>query len=162
MSINTRISKVATPRESLSVAFPDETVGEALTRMSARGLGLLPVVSRQNPNRLVGQVRRDDLLRAYDLALTRRSEIEHRVERLRAEEGESATLLEIELKVASWPVKKTVAEVAKRLPAGCLVVSVKRDQRILIPRGETRFEPGDKVMAYVLRQDIEALRATLG
>lgn len=158
----TKITDVATSRDNLRIAFSDETVGEALTRMSSRGLGLLPVVSREDPNKLVGQVRRDDLLRAYDLALNRRTEIEHRAERLRAQEGENAAFLEIQLKPRAWAVKKSLAEVAKRLPAGCVIVSVKREDRTLIPRGDTRFESGDKVMAYVNRQDIEALRTTLG
>jgi CIC family chloride channel protein len=158
----TKVLQVATPRESLRVAFPDETVGEALARMSSRGLGLLPVVSRENHNHLVGQVRRDDLLRAYDLALNRRTEIEHRSEKLRAQDGENATFLEIQLKARGWAVKKTLAEIAKRLPVGCVIVSVKRDDHVLIPRGDTRFEPGDKVLAFVNRQDIEALRVALG
>jgi Trk K+ transport system NAD-binding subunit len=66
------------------------------------------------------------------------------------------------LKARGWAVKKTLAEVANRLPVGCVIVSVKRDDRILIPRGDTLFEPGDNVLAFVNRQDMEALRATLG
>ncbi|GJQ60684.1 MAG: CBS domain-containing protein [Candidatus Scalindua sp. AMX11] len=54
----------------LLVAYPDETIGEALQRIDIRNIGQLPVVSRNNPHRLVGLLRNTDIGRAYDLALT--------------------------------------------------------------------------------------------
>ncbi len=159
---STKLSEICTPRDAVLIAFPDEPVGEALTRMSRRGFNMLPVVSRGNANKLVGVVRRDDILRAYDLALARRTEIEYRSERLRSEQGENASFFEFQLKPKTWAANKTLAQVAKRLPEGCVVVAIKRGDRQFIPHGDTRFEAGDKVMTYVHRQDIEALRATLG
>ena len=57
----------------LLVAYPDESIGEALRRMSTRDVGRLPVVDRDHPRRLLGVLRRTDLVRAYDVALTRRT-----------------------------------------------------------------------------------------
>ena len=55
---------------SLITAFPDETLDVALRRMGPGDLSRLPVVVRDDPGRLVGVLRRNDLVRAYNLALT--------------------------------------------------------------------------------------------
>lgn len=46
------------------VAYPDELVEEALTRMLRRGCGRLPVVSREDPTRVVGYLGRAAVLNA--------------------------------------------------------------------------------------------------
>ncbi|MCF6148862.1 MAG: chloride channel protein [Candidatus Kuenenia sp.] len=61
----------------LLLAYPDETLGTALQRIGMRDIGQLPVVSRNNPLRLVGLLRTTDIGRAYDLALTHHKEIRH-------------------------------------------------------------------------------------
>jgi CIC family chloride channel protein len=53
-------------------AYPDETLDAVLRRMGPRDLSRLPVVARDNPRRLLGVVRRNDVVRAYNLALARR------------------------------------------------------------------------------------------
>ncbi|HEX4086115.1 MAG TPA: chloride channel protein [Chthoniobacteraceae bacterium] len=44
------------------VAYPDETVHDAVARMLAHGIGRLPVASRENPSRLIGFLSRNNLL----------------------------------------------------------------------------------------------------
>jgi CIC family chloride channel protein len=53
-------------------AFPDETLDAVLRKLGPRDLSRLPVVSREDPRRLLGVVRRNDVVRAYNLALARR------------------------------------------------------------------------------------------
>jgi CBS domain-containing protein len=43
--------------------FPDETCRSAVDKMARAGIGRLPVVSRENPHRLVGIVTRSDMLK---------------------------------------------------------------------------------------------------
>jgi hypothetical protein len=45
--------------------------------MSAMGVGRLPVVDPDNPHQLVGWLVRADVIRAYDVALTRRTTQRH-------------------------------------------------------------------------------------
>jgi chloride channel protein, CIC family len=52
------------------VAYPDELVDDALNRMLRRGCGRLPVVSRQDPRRLVGYLGRAAVLNARLQRLT--------------------------------------------------------------------------------------------
>ncbi len=75
VSDSTTIGQACT-REVLT-AFPDETIGTALRRMSTRDIGRLPVVARSNRRHLLGVLRRTDLVRAYDIALTRRTTMRH-------------------------------------------------------------------------------------
>ena len=50
---------------TLVVAFPDELLETALQRMSRAGVGRLPVVSRDEPTRLVGMLGRKGIASAY-------------------------------------------------------------------------------------------------
>lgn len=52
-------------------AYPDETLDVVLKRMGPRDLSRLPVVTREDAGSLVGVVRRNDIVRAYNLALAR-------------------------------------------------------------------------------------------
>jgi H+/Cl- antiporter ClcA len=51
------------------VAYPDETLRHAADRMLAHDHGVLPVVARDDPERLVGLVTQFDLLRAHERVL---------------------------------------------------------------------------------------------
>ncbi len=66
---------IGIPRKELLVATPNESVGVALARMGTRGLGRLPVVADDDPNQLLGLIRRADIIRAYDIALSRRADL---------------------------------------------------------------------------------------
>jgi CIC family chloride channel protein len=152
--------QVGTPRQDLQIAFGDETVGEALVRMSGRGLGLLPVVERADHDHLIGQVRRDDIMRAYELGLARRGELEHRAEALR-KAGSSMAFVEFTLAAGSWPLGKPISEVGRRLPQNCVLISIRRGERTIVPHGKTQLMEGDKVLAYVERQELDAVRTAL-
>ena len=51
-------------------AYTDESVAEALDRMAARGLRQLPVVERDNPQRVLGLLEQEGITLACDVALT--------------------------------------------------------------------------------------------
>ncbi len=55
-------------RGSVPTAFPDETLEEALRTLGALDVGRIPVVARGNPYRIVGMLRRGDIVRAYSHA----------------------------------------------------------------------------------------------
>jgi CIC family chloride channel protein len=57
---------------SLIVAYPDQSLHEVLERLGVREVGRVPVVDRADPTRLLGVLRRYDIIRAYTRALTRR------------------------------------------------------------------------------------------
>jgi chloride channel protein, CIC family len=152
-SRNATVASIGTTWPYLKVAFPDETMGEALRRMGVRGLGRMPVVSRDDPYELLGLIRREDIIKAYDLALTRRSEIQSQIreEQIRGEEG--TEFVEIILTPDDNAVGKQLQDLACALPTECILVSIRRKGRVLIPRGDTVFQAGDHITAFTRQEN---------
>lgn len=148
-----KVSQIATT--GLIVAYPDETIGHALARMAPRGLGRLPVVSQDDPTHLLGIVRRSDIIRAYNVALARRAEIQHRTKRMQLRNLDGTEFYEVTLPDDSQAIGMTVKEIARRLPDDCVLVSIRRKGVILIPHGSTVLQPGDQVTAFVRTQVAE-------
>jgi CIC family chloride channel protein len=154
---STPVSAVATTWPHLQVAYPDESMGDALARMGSRGLGRLPVVSREDPYQLLGLLRREGISRAYTLALTQRAEIQQRTKQLQIHDYEEAEFVEITLVPNDNAVGKTVEKIAPSMPKDCVLVSIQRDGRVIIPRGDTVFQAGDLVTAFVRNQEAKVL-----
>ncbi|MEW6717251.1 MAG: chloride channel protein [Chloroflexota bacterium] len=66
------IKDIAT--HALVTAYPDENVSVVLKRMAPRDLSRIPVVSRQDKRHLIGILRRNDIVRAYDIGTLRREQ----------------------------------------------------------------------------------------
>jgi CIC family chloride channel protein len=126
----------------LLLAYPDESIDAALRRMSVRDVGRLPVVARDNPRRLLGVLRRVDLVRAYDIALTRRAVLRHRAHqaRLDASTG-SLSVEEITIQPDAACDGRRVREVT--WPRDAVIASVRRGRQMLIPHGDTLLKAGD-------------------
>ncbi len=46
-------------------AYPDQSIHDALTQLGGRDVGRIPVVEREDPGRLIGILRRHDIIKAY-------------------------------------------------------------------------------------------------
>ena len=68
-------------------------------------------------------------------------------------------IVEVELTRSSHIVKKKIKDLT--LPPGSIFIAVIRGEEIIIPRGETEFQPEDKVLALVKRASEQALREML-
>ncbi|MFZ1752346.1 MAG: chloride channel protein [Caldilineaceae bacterium] len=147
------VSEIGTPFDQLVVTYPDETMGDALTRMSARGFGRLPVVSRETPRKLLGVIRRADIIKAYNVGLTRRAELQHRAKRAQLHNLDGTEFIDIVLGEGDNAIGKTVQEVSHTLPQDAILISIRRDGRVLIPHGATRFESDDQITAFIRTKD---------
>ncbi|MBN1121729.1 MAG: chloride channel protein [Anaerolineae bacterium] len=150
--------EIATPRERLLVAYPDESMGAVLSRMGIRGLGRLPVVSREDPGELLGVIRRRDVIQAYHIALTRRAELQHRAARLKLRNLNDTEFIELLLTGESPIIGKMLTEIASCLPEECVLVSIRRGDSVIIPHGDTVFQHNDQVTAFVHSRDAQALK----
>lgn len=139
--------------------FPDETLEDALRTFGALDIGRIPVVTRSNPNRIVGMLRRGDIARAYSHAYLDKQAKLARVDRARLEQRTGENILEMKLQGGHAAVGKTVQELD--LPPQSLVISIRRGGHVLIPRGDTGLESGDVVVILVPANVEEALRAEL-
>ncbi len=129
-------------RDPITV-FPDENVDQALLKMSPKDLGRLPVVSRENPTQLVGWLRRNDIIRAYDIAITRQTTFRHKANeiRLAAFSPEQMNVTKVIVQPNSICSNHLVNEV--KFPKESMIVTLRRGRRIIIPRGDTLLKPGD-------------------
>ena len=130
----------------LITAYPDETIGQALRSMGGRGIGRLPVVSRTDPRQMVGWLSRSDLLRAYDVAITKRASQRHRVHQVRlgAFSGGDVRVFEFPIEPGSPCDGKRVKEIP--WPPDCLVASLRRGRNVIIPHGDTVLDAGSTLV----------------
>lgn len=152
-----RIRNIAT--RNPVIVFPDDTVGTALRRMAPRDLSRLPVVSRDDPHRLVGLVRRNDIVRAYELGVVRREEARRRAEVLQSMRDDHVAFVDISLPPESLAVGKSIAELS--LPRQAVLVSIRRGKDLLIPHGDTELQAGDMITILCEREYINTVQTTL-
>lgn len=145
-------------REVITVS-PGDALSTALHYMSDRDVGRLPVVDPEDPTRLVGLLRRQNIVRAYRSAILNKLESQHRRENLRLGYLTETEILEIPLGSGMTAVGRRIKDL--HLPAQALITSVRRDDQVLIAHGETMFQPGDTVVVLVRKDAVEVLRQEL-
>ena len=133
-----------TTRDVVTV-YPDETVDIALRRMAPRDLSRLPVVARDDPRRLLGVVRRNDIVRAYDVGTVRREEARHLAAATQSVNHTRANFVEVTVDANSSVIGKPVAELG--LPRAVVLVSIRRGRQLVIPHGDTRLQANDTITA---------------
>lgn len=145
--------------EDAITVFPDEPIWLAIQKMSPRDLARLPVVSRDGSNTLCGLISRSDILRAYDVGVVRKQRgqiVEHQLELRKANEN---GYVEIVLKEEDTCNEAQVKNLA--LPDTITMVSIKRGDQVLIPRGSTTLRTGDVVTVYGRLNDINKIKDIL-
>ncbi len=157
----TTVGEIATQYKNLQKAFPDENIGEALNRLSRRGFGRLPVVSREDDRKLIGMIQRRDIVEAYKLALTKRAEIQQRTQRLQMRNIDGTEFVDINIHENSKANGKTIGSLAETLPHDCILISIRRDGKVLIPHGETKLQANDQLTAFIQSKDVERLYSCL-
>ncbi len=155
------VKDIAVPVSRLSIAYPDETLSEVMARMSTRGIGRLPVISREDPSRLLGLVRREDVLHGYRVALIRKTEAQHRKKQIELRNLDNKEFVEIHLQQTSRWVGQPLSSLASELPNECVIVSLGRSGRVLIPHGDTIFQADDLITAFVAHDQRERLNQCL-
>lgn len=157
----TSVEEIATKHKNLQKAYPDESIGDALNRMSRRGYGRLPVVSREDEGHLLGLIQRRDIIEAYKLALAKRSEIQQRTQRMQMRNLNGTEFVDLNINIDSNANGKAISELAAQLPHDCILISIRRDGKVLIPHGETKLQANDLLTAFIQSKDIEQLYTCL-
>jgi CIC family chloride channel protein len=152
-----QVKDIAT-KGPILVAYDDEPLSDVIQRLAVRSVHKLPVVTRDQPNKVVGAIRRDDVVRAYNLALTRKN---LDVEQMELRKVGQMELLEIELPDTSRAVGQSLARLGQELPHDCVIVFIRRNGSILIPHGDTVLYPGDEIHAFLRESDEAQLRNCL-
>jgi CIC family chloride channel protein len=141
-------------RDVLAVQ-PDDTLDVALEQLTSHRIGWMPVVELDTATggkRLVGRISAQEIVRAYRETMAKGSR------RMRGlVEGTVMLEAEIEpgMRLAGHPLREA------HLPPESLVVSIRRQNELLFPRGSTVIKPDDLVTFLVSPSGEERLRAYL-
>ncbi len=148
------VADVAT--ESPITVFPDDPIWIAIQKMSPRDLARLPVVSRTDSETLIGTISRSDILRAYDVGIVRKQ---------RGQMEEAQTSLRTSTETGFVEFVLTEDDTCNRalvkdlsLPETVNLVSIKRGERVIIPRGTTQLMGGDVVTVFGQLEDVEDIK----
>ena len=137
------------------VVQPDETLDVALEQLTSHGIGWMPVVETDaatGGRKVVGRVSALDITRVYREALAKGSR------RMRGM-VEGTVMVEAIVEPGMRLVGRPLREA--KLPQQCLVVSIRRQNELLFPRGGTVIEAGDVVTFLVSPSGEELLRTYL-
>lgn len=146
-------------RQKVLTVYPDDPLSKALRYMSDSDVGRIPVIDPQEPTRLVGLLRRHNIIRAYRDAILRKFVAQHRRQALRLGQLTDTTILEFQLLPGMAATGRRVWEL--HLPAQALITSIRRGDQILIVHGDTLLQAGDTVMILVQQGAIDTLRQVL-
>ena len=153
------VSKIMTTGPLL--VYSDETIGSAMQRMATRDVGRLPVVERANPDMTVGLVRRTDIVRAYQLGMLRREDMQDRANQLKITEREGGTeFVELTVHTNSTVDGKLIRDI--ELPAECLLTTRRHNNKLHLLHGKDKLEAGDVVLALCDPTQVGALRELFG
>jgi CIC family chloride channel protein len=153
-----RVVDIATTT-GLVVARPDEPMWLALRRLGTRDLGRLPVVDQDGSGRLLGVVRRSDIIRAYNHAIVKRAHHQHRAETLRLDKLDGAGFVHVDIPAQASIVGRRLSEI--QLPKDCLIVSVRRGRKLHVAHGYTVLQEGDRVTAFADHSCVPFMRQKL-
>ncbi len=155
------VADIATT-SGLATGYPDESVSTALWRMAVRGVGRLPIVARDDERRVVGVLRRQDVIRAYERAIGNRRSTSARLRELREAHEGRIRVLEADIGPEHSFAGKTVQQIAAALPADCILTSIRRDNRVMIPHGSSVVLPGDHLVTLASEQCAAEVDKVLG
>ncbi len=139
-------------RRALTVVT-DDPVFVAVRRMASLDVGRVPVLD-QSTRRMVGMLRREDIVRAYQLGLTRGAATQQREAASQLRDLTGVRFVELAVDDRSPVVGAAVRDVA--WPERTVLTSVRRDQGVVVPTGETVLASGDVLV--VLAADPDAVR----
>jgi CIC family chloride channel protein len=138
--------------------FADESLTEAVSDIGVRDFGQVPVVTRADPMRAVGLLRRDDIVRAYSRALMGRLQGQT-AQPIQFSDLRGRQLVEVDVPEHSGLVGRAVAEL--HLPESALVVAIDRGEATIVPSSDTVVEVGDRAVILVPDRSVTDLHEYL-
>jgi len=153
-----RVEDIAT-RDHLLVVEEDQPMWAALQKLGRRDIGRLPVVARDDPWKLVGVIRRKDIIQAYNLAIVKRSRHQYHDEVAQLDKLFNEVFFHLEVSNDGRAVGIQIKDL--HLPEEVLIVSVHRGRKIFVAHGETELRAGDELTVFARDDLVEEVRRVL-
>lgn len=142
---STKLSNIASMGDLL-FTHPDELMWQAIFRMSTHDISLLPVVEEADPKKILGMIYRQDVIKAYDHAITKKANMQHDVEIIKLGKLDETRFIHLNIPANSHVVGKKVSEI--RLPGHCVIVSLRRGRKLKVVDGNTILRKGDALTIF--------------
>ncbi|MBT8396036.1 MAG: chloride channel protein, partial [Gemmatimonadetes bacterium] len=146
---------------ALTTCTPGESLRTAFRRFADRAVYQIPVVEEDDPRKVAGVLRRNEMLWAFkELSEEHQRLLERTGTEVTPRHGESVQM-EVQVQEGQQDLCfRRVREI--RLPSGTLIVLLRRGERAVVPKGDTRVEPGDVLVLLTTRDQEEAVRSWVG
>jgi Trk K+ transport system NAD-binding subunit len=102
-------------------------------------------------------LRRPDVIRAYEIASTRRAALRHRTHQVRLDaiSPEAMDVMEVTVETGSACENQTMRDI--RWPEESLIASIRRGRKVFIPHGATRLMAGDVLVVVGHEEAIKTI-----
>lgn len=142
-------------RQPLTVT-PADPVFRAVRRMASIDVGRLPVVASEDHGQLVGLVRRSDVVKAYQRALTRSVAAQQRKQTRQLRDLAGTQVVEFRVAADALSAGRRVRDVA--WPRRTILTGVRRDGEVIMPNGDTELRADDEVTVLTDRAHVDAVQ----
>ncbi len=149
-----RVADVAV--EGPIAVYPDEPIWVAIQKMSPRDLARLPVISRDGSQRLIGSISRSDILRAYDVGVVRKQRGQILEQQTTLRSSTETGFVEFALNEDDACCNVRVKNLP--LPQHVNLVSIRREGKTIVPRGNHHLQAGDVLTVFGRLEEINHLK----
>jgi CIC family chloride channel protein len=126
----------------LVTCHPGETLGEAFRKFAGRDVFQIPVLDPDEPGKIVGMLRRSEILWAFKQLSDEHERLLERLETPTDQPRPSSAYVELPVRPEHRQICfHRIRELG--LPEFALVALLRRGERVVVPRGFTLVEPGD-------------------
>ena len=146
---------------ALTTCTPGEPLRTAFSRFADRAVYQIPVVEEDDPRKVAGVLRRNELLWAFkELADEHQRLLQRTGTEVTPRHGESVQM-EVQVREGQQDLcLRRIREIP--LPGGTLIALLRRGERAVVPKGDTRVEPGDVLVLLTTRDQEDAVRKWMG
>jgi len=132
---------------AVETTFPAETLRNAFARFSVLGAYQMPVVDPENRTRVVGVLKRAEMIWAFKELADEHQRLLKRTNVLPPDAGGDSVHVALEVTSSHKAICfHSIREI--RVPPQALIALLRRGERVVVPRGFTRVEPGD-VLTFI-------------
>jgi CBS domain-containing protein len=143
---------------ALVTCAPGETLRSAFRRFTERDVFQIPVVEPDEPNIVLGMLRRTEMMWAYKELSDEHQRLLERTDALQPERRFESTHVEFQVTPGHQGIcDHAIREI--RVPDHALIALLRRGDRVVVPRGFTRVEPGDILTLITTLQYERELKA---
>ncbi len=145
---------------NVAVCRPDQTLSTALSQFGVHSYGRLPVIDPLHPTKVIGVLKRQDVIRACVEARQRSDEMAARAEHYQDLSRQSAMVIESATVNSGAALAGIHVRDAAFPPESTLGV-IRRGSSTLVPRGSTLIQPGDELVVLTTQDHVEGIHAWL-